>query len=322
MNNYKERKRIKCTRFSDVYSAICAKTNLQVAIKVVCTDDERPPHCSRDEVRLLKQFAQEKAPANITTLLDVFTEDLTDTAMVFPYYAFTLTSWLRRHAKRTKASHFNPYINVDSRPTTAEYISSLTLEEGVEIIKGVANGLDFLHGLGVIHRDIKPDNIMFQGYNPTPVIIDFGISYKIPNNFGKESDSNKICDIGTGIYKAPELLFHIADYGYGVDIWALGIVMTLVFSKDLKPVFEDEDIVDFKLMGMIFSTFGTPSLEIWPEAAKSTTFERLQLLPHPGKPMEQILPGVDNQIRKVFQKMMTYESKERISAKEIYTLLS
>jgi serine/threonine protein kinase len=319
MNKYTETKRIKATRFSDIYTA--RLDDRPVVLKVTTPDEERPPHCSRDEIRLLKELNGESEHANITTLLDTYVQDLTDSVLVFPLYAFTLTDLLRHHSKRMQKLRFNPYLIDRPSPAEEEYTSTLEASTGIEIVKGIANGLSFLHSQSVIHRDIKPDNIMFQGYNPVPIIIDFGISYKYPNNYGKENPEKKICDVSTGMYKAPELLFSIADYSYGVDIWALGIVMTLIFSEHVKPIFDEEDLVDFKLMGMIFSTFGVPSLKGWPEAARSPSFVRLQLTEQPGRPADEILPRAPKSVRSIFQKMMVYDSSKRLHSSEIYNAL-
>lgn len=318
---FTEKKRIRSTRFADVYTAHCSERNTTVALKVTSPDDERPPHCSRDEIRLLEQLAHSQH-RNVAVLLTTFTQDVTDTVLVFPCYAFTLVEWLKHHATKLRARSRYLIDTTTTARTTTEYTSTLSASAALEVVKGLASGLCYLHAHQVIHRDIKPENIMFQGYNAVPIIIDFGISYQYPDNFGKEPASRKICDVSTGVYKAPELLFGIADYSYGVDIWALGIVMTMIYSKNVKPIFDDEDIVDFRLMGMIFSAFGVPSLETWPEASKSSSFANLQLTASPpAKPLEELLPSADDSVRAAFHKMMVYDSSKRLTSAQLCELL-
>ena len=47
-------------------------------------------------------------------------------------------------------------------------------EKKLEILGGVTNGLDFLHAHGVLHRDLKPDNVLLTLKSNRPVITDFG----------------------------------------------------------------------------------------------------------------------------------------------------
>ncbi len=50
------------------------------------------------------------------------------------------------------------------------------------IIRGTLDGLDYLNSLGIIHRDIKPQNIMLRNMSEfQPVIIDFGFSAMMPD---------------------------------------------------------------------------------------------------------------------------------------------
>lgn len=311
MERYVITKRLTSTRFCDVYAA--KFNDSDVALKVVDVDDERPPHNSRDEVRLLEEV---KGHPNIAEMLDTQTKDLTEKVLVFPLYRYTLIDLLRSHSKNRK--RFNPYL-IGTRSAEQEYSNNLDLSASKQIIKGIANGLAFLHSKKIIHRDIKPANIMFASSGFEPIIIDFGISYKYPTNFGKEQPDKKICDVSTGVYKAPELLFGITDYSYGVDIWALGVLMTLVFSDNLQPLFEEEDVVDFRLVGMVFRDFGVPTLNSWPEAAKSPTFSRLLSEERPPAPTKTVLPRADNATRSLFQNMMVFSEAARLTASQIYS---
>lgn len=333
MARYSNEKHISRSRFSNVFQAR-DDTGRSVALKVTTPAEDKPPHCSRDELRILKLLSSEDCP-HIVHLIDSFERDLEDLVMVFPYYPHTLTDLLRHNATQ-QGSRYNPYaaISVSSMsrtsseesnspqlsPRSRQWKSHLRPEAGCSIVKGLASGLAFLHEKGIIHRDIKPANIMFQDYDPQrPIIIDLGISYQYPDNFGKEQPDHKICDIATSIYRAPELLFHLTNYSYGVDIWALGIVMTLIFSENVKPALDAEDAVDFKVMHMIFESFGTPTLETWPEAKESRTFSNLQLESSDSKPVESLLPRAPTYIQEIFKDMMVFESSKRLSSLDILT---
>ena len=92
-----------------------------------------------------------------------------------------------------------------------------------EYIVDMIKALYYCHNvIGLIHRDIKPDNIMIN-HNDEAVLIDFGVSALV-----EETDQNYLQqNIGSYVFFAPEM-FKKKDekeLGANVDIWALGITM-------------------------------------------------------------------------------------------------
>ena len=88
---------------------------------------------------------------------------------------------------------------------------------------GVAAGLCFMHENGVIHRDIKPDNILLDG-NMYPLVSDFGLSRKMP-----EDQNEMTRRVGTPLYMAPELL-EGGSYNAAVDVYAYGVMLYELFT--------------------------------------------------------------------------------------------
>jgi len=87
-------------------------------------------------------------------------------------------------------------------------------------MKSLFQAINHCHAQNIVHRDIKPDNIMITSTN-TVRLIDFGLS--------KASRSNKQLTTvaGTPYYMAPEVLD--GAYGKGADLWSLGVLLyTLV----------------------------------------------------------------------------------------------
>jgi hypothetical protein len=118
-----------------------------------------------------------------------------------------------------------------------EYISGRTLEEYIskknlgeqaarEIIFKIAKGVNYLHNLGIIHRDINPNKIIINEINDKIClkIIDFSSSKII----GKEEKSDEMT--ANYLYSAPEI-FRKIPYDCKVDVWAMGVMIFYIFTK-------------------------------------------------------------------------------------------
>ena len=96
-------------------------------------------------------------------------------------------------------------------------------KERINIMVQIMRGMDYLHQNNILHRDMKPKNILL--HDGVVKICDFGFSTMI-----KEYNQlfNTIC--GTPLYMSPELLF-MQPYTIKSDIWALGILFYTIFYK-------------------------------------------------------------------------------------------
>ena len=104
-----------------------------------------------------------------------------------------------------------------------------------DIFKQIIEGVKFIHGKNVIHRDLKPNNILFLDKEKTHiVIIDFGIS-GISNGLNKE-----IIKAGTFKFTPPEILSkNNFQSSNKIDIWSLGVILYLMYFK--KYPFDGEN---------------------------------------------------------------------------------
>lgn len=101
---------------------------------------------------------------------------------------------------------------------------NLSIEQTVEIIIGVLKGLNFLHLKQIIHRDIKPQNVLMQGN--TPRLADFGISRVMT-----ASNISSVV-VGTDAYMSPEAFD--GKRNVQTDIWSVGVMLYELLTGE-KP---------------------------------------------------------------------------------------
>ena len=130
------------------------------------------------------------------------------------------------------------------------YTMSFIKNTMYQILKSV----DYLHSHKVLHRDIKPQNILIKDESLVVKLTDFGLSriYSIPiRSYTKE--------VLTLWYRAPEMMLGIGNYGVGLDMWSLGCVFAEFFFK--RPLFHGDSEIDqlYKIM-QVFGTFNELSM--------------------------------------------------------------
>ena len=106
------------------------------------------------------------------------------------------------------------------------------------IMMGIAAGVAHLHKCKVVHRDLKPDNVMlkFRGCYPVVKIGDFGISKAILTDqcMGGFKQYLMCSRIGSEFYVAPEVLR--GSYTYKADIFSMGLIFTALLTETYLPV--------------------------------------------------------------------------------------
>lgn len=95
-----------------------------------------------------------------------------------------------------------------------------SLEEACDLITVIASAIDKIHKEGVVHRDLKPDNILFDE-DDNPYIADFGIANLSNANAGVGS----MAMLGTLNYASPERLLRGNTSNFLSDIYALGVIL-------------------------------------------------------------------------------------------------
>ena len=162
-------------------------------------------------------------------------------------------------------------------------------------------GVDFLHSHRIVHRDIKPQNILVTT-NGKVKLADFGLA--------RIYDFNSLLTttVVTLWYRAPEVLLG-TTYATPVDLWAVGCVLAeLLTGKPLFPGRNDSD-----QLGRIFSIIGTPTEADWPEESQVL---RKNFPDTRGSGLANRVIGVEPEALDLLQKMLHFDPKKRITASE------
>ena len=95
----------------------------------------------------------------------------------------------------------------------------------------ITKGVQYIHSRGVIHRDLKPLNILVND-NWDIKISDFGQSNVLTDKINKDYNLTK--HVTTRFYRAPELYLNFeSNYTSSVDMWSLGCIIAELFNKDI-----------------------------------------------------------------------------------------
>lgn len=178
----------------------------------------------------------------------------------------------------------------------------LHLAQIKKITKSIGEGLKHLHYNDIIHRDIKPGNVLINE-NCIVKLGDFGSS-RISTDLKQYTPQ-----IGTKWYKAPEMFFNKCDYDKSVDIWSFGCLIAELFL--LEPLFPGS--TDFEMINMIFSFLGYNKQD---EDFLQPKMEFNHVIA-PYNIFGETFDSADIDAIDLLKKMLIVNSKERITIEEI-----
>ncbi|CAJ1384813.1 unnamed protein product [Effrenium voratum] len=223
--------------YGKVYKAVRRQNGQVVAIKRIKLnpdDDEGIPSTALREVAVLKELDSEF----VVKLFEVFCSP-NKLVLVFEL----MENDLRKYMKSVKGV------------LQPRDIKSLCWQ--------LVKGLEVCHARRIIHRDIKPQNLLID-HHLRLKLADFGLARAFVVPVPKYTH-----EVVTVWYRAPEILLGSSIYSIGVDMWAVGCVFAEMATG--SPLFAGDSEIDtiFK----IFQKLGTPTDDVWPDIRELPNFK-------------------------------------------------
>uniref|UniRef100_A0A4W3JP25 Cyclin dependent kinase 6 n=1 Tax=Callorhinchus milii TaxID=7868 RepID=A0A4W3JP25_CALMI len=160
-------------------------------------------------------------------------------------------------------------------------------------------GLDFLHSHRVVHRDLKPQNILVTSSGQIK-LADFGLARIYSFQMALTSV------VVTLWYRAPEVLLQ-SSYATPVDLWSVGCIFAEMFRR--RALFRGNSDVD--QLGKIFDVLGLPSEDDWP---CDVALPRDAFSLRSAQPIQEIVPEINELGKDLLLKFLTFNPEKRISA--------
>ncbi|KAL5199479.1 hypothetical protein ABZP36_020682 [Zizania latifolia] len=278
MDQYEKVEKIGEGTYGVVYKAKDRQTNETIALKKIRLEqeDEGVPSTAIREISLLKEMQHR----NIVRLQDVVHNEKC-IYLVFEY----LDLDLKKH--------------MDSSPDFKNH--SIIKSFLYQILRGIA----YCHSHRVLHRDLKPQNLLIDRRTNSLKLADFGLAraFGIPvRTFTHE--------VVTLWYRAPEILLGARHYSTPVDMWSVGCIFAEMVNQ--KPLFPGDSEIDelFK----IFRVMGTPNEETWPGVASLPDY-KTAFPKWPPVDLATVVPTLEPLGLDLLSKMLYLDPIRRINAR-------
>ncbi|KAK7208667.1 hypothetical protein V2G26_015845 [Clonostachys chloroleuca] len=265
--------------YATVFKGRNRQTGELVALKEIHLDSEEgTPSTAIREISLMKELKHE----NIVGLHDVIhTEN--KLMLVFEYMDGDLKRYMDTHGERGALP-----------PTTIKSFM-------YQLLKGI----DFCHQNRVLHRDLKPQNLLINNKGILK-LGDFGLAraFGIPVN----TFSNEVVTLW---YRAPDVLLGSRTYNTSIDIWSAGCIMAEMYTgRPLFPGTTNEDQIV-----KIFRIMGTPTERTWPGITQLPEYKpNFQM--YATQDLRNILQAIDPTGIDLLQRMLQLRPELRISAQD------
>uniref|UniRef100_A0A1A9ZZ66 Casein kinase II subunit alpha n=1 Tax=Glossina pallidipes TaxID=7398 RepID=A0A1A9ZZ66_GLOPL len=269
-------------KYSEVFEAINITNNEKCVVKILKPVKKKK---IKREIKILENL---RGGTNIITLLAVVKDPVS----------------------RTPALIFEHVNNTDFK----QLYQTLTDYEIRYYLFELLKALDYCHSMGIMHRDVKPHNVMIDHENRKLRLIDWGLAeFYHP---GQEYNVR----VASRYFKGPELLVDYQMYDYSLDMWSLGCMLaSMIFRKE--PFFHGHD--NYDQLVRIAKVLGTEELYVYLDKYNIELDPRFHdiLQRHSRKRWERFVHS-DNQhlvspeALDFLDKLLRYDHVERLTARE------
>eukprot|EP00761_Pharyngomonas_kirbyi_P005574 gb/GECH01005579.1/.p1 GENE.gb/GECH01005579.1/~~gb/GECH01005579.1/.p1 ORF type:complete len:296 (+),score=66.61 gb/GECH01005579.1/:1-888(+) len=283
MSRYTKLAKVGEGTYGVVYKAKNRETGELVALKRIRleSEEEGVPCTAIREISLLKELRH----PNIVRLNDVLHAEKKLT-LVFEYLDHDMKKYMENVGGRLEPRVLKSFL--------------------YQLLRGI----EYCHSHSVLHRDLKPQNLLINKEGELK-LADFGLAraFGIPVK-------RYTHEVVTLWYRAPDVLLGSTNYDTAVDIWSVGCIFAEMVSG--RPLFPGKSESDELLR--IFKIMGTPSSDDWPEMHNLPHARMLQdrnfQVNYPGIDLRQLFSNLEEDGLELLHKMLKYNPKERLTAKE------
>ncbi|XVF59290.1 hypothetical protein PTKIN_Ptkin07bG0263700 [Pterospermum kingtungense] len=269
-------------KYSEVFEGVHCTDNEKCIIKILKPVKKKK---IKREIKILQNLC---GGPNIVKLLDI----------------------VRDQQSKTPSLIFEYVNNTDFKvlyPTLSDYDIRYYIYE-------LLKALDYCHSQGIMHRDVKPHNVMIDHEQRKLRLIDWGLAeFYHP---GKEYNVR----VASRYFKGPELLVDLQDYDYSLDLWSLGCMFAgMIFRKE--PFFYGHD--NYDQLVKIAKVLGTDELNAYLNKYRIELDPHLAALVgrHGRKPWLKFINAENQHLAlpeavDFLDKLLRYDHQERPTAKE------
>ena len=174
--------------------------------------------------------------------------------------------------------------------------------------------LDFCHSRGIMHRDVKPHNVMIDHEKRKLRLIDWGLA----EFYHPHTEYN--VRVASRYFKGPELLVDFQEYDYSLDMWSLGCMFaSMIFRKE--PFFHGHD--NYDQLVKICKVLGTDDFQVYLDKYKIELDSHYDVIlgRYPRKPWSRFVTPenqhfVSDEAIDFLDTLLRYDHQERLTAQE------
>nr|XP_018260885.1 CMGC/MAPK protein kinase [Kwoniella dejecticola CBS 10117]OBR83043.1 CMGC/MAPK protein kinase [Kwoniella dejecticola CBS 10117] len=179
-----------------------------------------------------------------------------------------------------------------------------------QLLRGM-KGSTYIHTANVIHRDLKPGNLLVNS-DCELKICDFGLArgFKPVTGEDDQNAESKLTEyVATRWYRAPEIMLSNKRYTTAIDVWSIGCILAELLGG--KPLFKGKDYVD--QLNLILSVLGTPDDETLARVSSEKALAYLKTLPYsPKVEFVDLFPEADTDALDLLSHLLAFDPSQRI----------